>query len=166
MGDTHYDNALRLDVEEHGVGEPAGQGPSHWVLALPLREGERALRDGGDDPLDLGGELQAETGAPGFVLRGGLVEFVQGIDVDDDRKAHDAESRRRTRARASDQDTASAVPRSRRARISASQASSHSGSAAPSTLSISSEAKRSRSAGSNAMASVVTTWRGWDMQEV
>ncbi len=85
MGDCHDNNALRLHVKEHGVGEPTGQGTSHRVLALPMREGERALRDGGDDPLDLGGQLEPETGAPGFGPRGGLVELVEGIDVDVDR---------------------------------------------------------------------------------
>lgn len=85
MGDSHDYDALRLDVEEHGVREPTGEGSSHGVLALPPPEGERALRDGGNDPLDLRGELESETRTPGLVPDCSLVEFVEGVDVDVDR---------------------------------------------------------------------------------
>ncbi len=111
MGDSHDYDALRLDVEEHRVGEAAGEGATDRVLGLPLREGQRALRDRRHDPPDLRSELQAEARASVFVPSRRRFELVQRVDVNVDWKAHDAERRRRTRARASDQGTASAVPR-------------------------------------------------------
>ncbi len=66
-------------VRQHD--EPSGHGTSHRILRLPLWEGERALRDRGNDSLHFGGELEAETRA-----LGSLVELVEGIDdVDADR---------------------------------------------------------------------------------
>ena len=166
MGNSHDHDALRLNVEEYRVRESTRESATDRICALPLREGQRALRHGGDDPLDLRGELEAEARAPSFLPGSSLLKLVQRVCVDVDRQAHDAERRRRTRARASDQGTASTVPRWRRAWISVSHASSHSASAGPSTLSISSDAKRSLSAGSSAMASVVTTCKGWDIRGV